>query len=92
MSNLFRSLFAYLLILFINCNDNCYDTKFTRIMGGTSGNTEFTAMDVDSNANIVVGGSSFDGGIVSTTYQTRGALALYIHKGNLYLWGVQIYQ
>ena len=40
----------------------CYRTTFPRILGGTNNPTSFTAMDVDSLGNIVVGGYSQDSG------------------------------
>jgi len=42
----------------------CFRTTFPRILGGTTGATAITAMDVDTLGNIVVGGNSIDTGFL----------------------------
>ncbi len=48
------------------------------MMGGTTGATEFTAMDMDATGNIVVGGSSSDLGVLNTPISPPDPFLLYI--------------
>ncbi len=71
-------------------NPPCFRTTFPRIMGGSQGTTSVTAMDVDTLGNIAAGGSTIDSGFLGKTASQTLPFAVYIAKGNFYVWGKYI--
>ena len=68
----------------------CYRTTFPRIIGGTNDETMIMAMDVDPFGNIVVGGYTEDAGLLGKTVTDKVPIAVYIAKGNLFVWAKSI--
>jgi hypothetical protein len=59
------------------------------VLGGSSGGTTFYTLDVDSNENIAIGGTSSDSSVVSAT-GTPNAFALHTSSvGGSFTWSVQ---
>lgn len=59
-------------------------------MGGTTGATQFTAMDMDAAGNIIVGGSTYDLDVLKTPISPPDPFLMYIQHGNFYLWGFNV--
>ena len=75
---------------------SCDETKFPKLLGGQNGNTFLTAMDVDQNYNIVVGGKSNDSSILNTasspeycecTLYDYRPLVMYYNAEGGFVWG-----
>jgi hypothetical protein len=67
----------------------CFDTAFPRVLGGTTGVTQFYSMDMDANGNIVIGGSTADSG-VANLYGSPDPIIVFMERGNLYKWGINL--
>ncbi len=78
---------TYLFLLVASVfGQTCFDARFPRLMGGTSGATAFYTIDIDSLSNIVVGGETSDTK-VATIYMGFDPIVVYIEKGNIHKWG-----
>ena len=74
---------------------SCFETAYPRLLGGTTGQTYFAAMDFHpvTSGEMVVGGSTSNTGITSSTVAAEGPLplAVYIREGGAYLWRKYFY-
>lgn len=68
---------------------DCIETMFPSIFGGTNGDTIFNAMDIDANNNIIVGGQTSDPSI-ATLSLAPDPIIMFIQDGGLISWGVTL--
>jgi hypothetical protein len=86
-------LFAFLIFaskVQLSIQQPCFKTAYPRLMGGVSGDSQFTTMDFKpgSSGDIVVGGRTSDVAITSSTVASEMPIpiAAYIRQGGPYLW------
>ena len=79
----------------VSSQQPCFKTAYPRLLGGVSGDTYYAAMDFHpvKQGEIVVGGSTSDTAITSSSVAAEGALplAVYIKEGGPYLWRKYFY-
>lgn len=56
------------------------------MVGGTTGDTSFTTLDVDGSLNIAVGGSSSDPDVVGVSTDLPRPILIYIYADGRHRW------
>jgi hypothetical protein len=79
----------------ISSEQPCFKTAYPRLLGGVTGYTYYLAMDFHpvTSGEMVVGGSTSDTAITSSSVAAEGPLplAVYIKQGGAYLWRKYFY-
>ena len=68
----------------------CFEQYFPRVLGGSSDNTMFYAMDIDSSGNVVAAGGSHDNGVLSDTGNPPNPIIAYYYYGGLTKWAYEL--
>ena len=60
--------------------------QYPKVIGGSNNPTEFRSIDIDDSGNYVVGGSSYDNSLITSSPTYEKAIVLYYDTNSLIKW------